>query len=49
MATDKLKGFFEQAAQNPEILGEAGSLFGDKGGDNPLESLLVLFKQFTAK
>ncbi|NLG11161.1 MAG: hypothetical protein GX562_06495 [Coriobacteriaceae bacterium] len=28
------------------LLGDAS---GDKGGDNPLESLLALFKQFTAK
>lgn len=114
MATDKLKGFFEQAAQNPDILGEVGDLVkgfdqnadgtkddlfagildiaekfgidltpddidvtpkagtdsasaddgfgfddlgdlagsllgGGKSGDSPLESLLVLFRQFTAK
>lgn len=27
----------------------AGSFLGGKSGDNPLESLLVLFKQFTTK
>ena len=29
--------------------GFLGSKSGDKGSNNPLESLLVLFKQFTAK